>query len=285
MEEVKTEDRRWCVYCHTNITNNKKYIGQTKAWPRERRWQNGYGYKTQPYFWRAIEKYGWDNFSSEILKDGLTKEEADKAEIELIELYDTTNPRKGYNLAAGGGGPTGVPCPEELKKKYSEMFTGEGNPFYGKHHAEDTRNKLSEIRSIPVVQLGLDGKYITEFKSGREASRLTGIDEATINDCCMGKPHCKSGGGYLWVYKRDYHPNMNICYQNGHFVSVIQLDKNGEYVAEYSSIKAASQATNTRDTGIIMCCRGKYKTSGGFKWMYKEDWEEMQGAENTDRKN
>lgn len=144
MEEVKTEDRRWCVYCHTNITNDKKYIGQTKAWPRERRWQNGYGYKTQPYFWRAIEKYGWDNFSSEILKDDLTKEEADKVEIEFIALYDTTNPNKGYNLAAGGGGPMGVPCPEELKKKYSEMFTGEGNPFYGKHHTDETRKVLSE---------------------------------------------------------------------------------------------------------------------------------------------
>ena len=145
MEEVKNEDRWHCVYCHTNIINNKKYIGQTKEYPRERRWgRNGTGYKTQPYFWRAIEKYGWDNFRSEILRDDLTKEEVDQAEIELIALYDTTNPKKGYNLAAGGGGPTGVPCPDELKKKYSEMFTGEGNPFYGKHHTDDTRKILSE---------------------------------------------------------------------------------------------------------------------------------------------
>ena len=80
MEQVKTEDRRWCVYCHTNMINNKKYIGQTKEQPRERRWGNGgIGYKTQQYFWRAIQKYGWDNFKHEVLYTELTKEEAEVA--------------------------------------------------------------------------------------------------------------------------------------------------------------------------------------------------------------
>lgn len=274
MEEVKTEERQYCVYCHTNIINDKKYIGQTKEHPRERRWgRNGAGYKTQPYFWRAIEKYGWDNFRSEILRDDLTKEEADQSEIELIALYDTTNPSKGYNLSAGGGGPTGVPCPEELKKKYSEMFSGEGNPFYGRHHAEDTKNKLSEIRSIPVIQLGLDGQYITEFKSGREASEATGIDETTINGCCCGKAHCKSGGGFLWVYKRDYNPGDKVFYDHNGLRPVVQLDKLGNFITEYNTIKDASIRTGIHNSNITMCCQGDYNHAGGYIWIYKEEYD------------
>ena len=267
MEEVKTEDKKWCVYMHTNKINNKVYVGQTCKQPPEKRWgNNGNGYKRNSgnrHFQGAIEKYGWENFEHIIFADNLTKEEADRIETLLIAFYETTNQDKGYNIAAGGNVHIG---------------SGENNPFYGKTHSEETKKKLSLIRRIPVVQLNLNGEYINEFSSGREASRILGIDESTINDCCIGKPHCKSGGGYLWVYKRDYRPDINICYQNGHFVSVVQLDKNGGYIAEYSSIKMASQATNIRDTGIIMCCRGKYKTSGGFKWMYKKDWEGIQGA-------
>ena len=274
MEQVKTEDRPYCVYCHTNIVNNKKYIGQTKEHPRERRWgSSGTGYKTQQYFWRAIEKYGWNNFKSEILRDNLTKDEADKIEIELIALYDTTNPNKGYNISSGGGGPNGVPFSDELKKKFSEIFSGEGNPFYGKTHSEDIKKKLSIIHSIPVIQLSLNGEYITEFNSGREASRITGVDETTINDCCTGKPHCKSGGGYLWVYKKNYNPKNEVSYNNQSLRSVVQLDKFGNFIAEYNTIKDASLATNVHDSNITMCCRGHYKHAGGYIWVYKEEYD------------
>lgn len=32
---------------------------------------------------------------------------------------------------------------DELKKHYSKMFTGEGNPNYGKKHSQETRSKIS----------------------------------------------------------------------------------------------------------------------------------------------
>lgn len=302
MVEIKTEDKKWCVYMHTNKINNKVYVGITSRSPENRWGYNGNNYTKdkQSVFYNAIDKYGWENFEHIIFAEDLAEYEAKHIEVLLIALYKSNcrrykNPEFGYNMTDGGEGASGRACTdetkrkisekakgrvfsEELKQKFSVIFAEEGNPFYGKHHTEETKKILSEIRSIPVIQLSLSGEYINEFPSGREASRILGIDESTINDCCIGRPHCKSGGGYLWMYKRDYHPDINICYQNEHFVSVVQLDKNGEYMAEYSSIKMASQATNTRDTGIIMCCRGKYKTSGGFKWMYKKDWEEIQDA-------
>ena len=53
--------------------SNKKYIGITKQ-KVNKRWKNGNGYKTQQYFYRAIEKYGWDNFQHIIIAKGLTKD-------------------------------------------------------------------------------------------------------------------------------------------------------------------------------------------------------------------
>ena len=262
MEEVKIEDKKWCVYMHVNKVNNKVYVGQTCQQPPEKRWGNdGAGYKCNGgnrHFQNAIQKYGWDNFEHIIFANNLSKEDADKIETLLIALYETTNHDKGYNIAVGGNVHVGV---------------GENNPFYGKHHTDDTKNRLSEVRSIPVVQLNLNGEYIKEFRSGREASRATGVDESTINDCCIKKPHCKSGGGFLWVYKKDYNSDNNISYDNSALRPVVQLDKLGNFIAEYNTIKNASIITSVHNSNITVCCKGDYNHAGGYIWVYKEEYD------------
>ena len=90
----------YCVYKHTS-PNGKVYIGITKQYPLNR-WHNGYGYRSNPYFFKAIIKYGWDNFKHEILFDGLTKLEAESKEIELIAKYKSNHYLYGYNLDNGG---------------------------------------------------------------------------------------------------------------------------------------------------------------------------------------
>lgn len=52
---------------------------------------------------------------------------------------------------------------------------------------------------------------------------------------------------------------------------VEQLDKNGNVIAEFPSIKEASRATNTNDTQISMVCKGKTNTANGYYWRYKGD--------------
>lgn len=64
------------AYKHT-APNGKVYIGITGVAPK-RRWANGNGYRNQTLFYRAIKKYGWENINSEILFEGLNKEEAEK---------------------------------------------------------------------------------------------------------------------------------------------------------------------------------------------------------------
>lgn len=92
---------KFCVYSHTNKINGKKYIGITCKEHPEHRWgKDGKGYKTQP-FYRAIEKYGWENFEHEILYKDLTRPEAKKKEQELIKQFHTRFP-DGYNVTRGG---------------------------------------------------------------------------------------------------------------------------------------------------------------------------------------
>lgn len=52
---------------------------------------------------------------------------------------------------------------------------------------------------------------------------------------------------------------------------VVQLDKLGNILNVYPSIKKASIETNVSYQCISLCCRGKLKTSGGFIWKYKKD--------------
>lgn len=154
----------YCVYVHV-APNNKHYVRQTgqKFW---KRWNNGNGYKNgnQRYFERAIKKYGWDNFEHVILKENLTKEEADYWEKYYINLWDTTNPEKGYNISSGGSHGGFIPS-QETREKMSKAKKGKklseehkrhlsesqkGKPkgpnlkLKGHSVSEETRRKISE---------------------------------------------------------------------------------------------------------------------------------------------
>ena len=136
------------LYVHIS-PNSKKYYGIT-CQEAHKRWQKGNGYKYNEYFTRAIDKHGWDNFEHIVLFDELTKEEAELMEQMYIALYDTTNPMYGYNQTKGGEGTLGWQPNESWRKKQSDINKGEGNPMYGKesafkgkHHTEETKQKIS----------------------------------------------------------------------------------------------------------------------------------------------
>ena len=110
----------YTIYIHRNKINNKAYIGQTCLNVRAR-WENGNGYRNNKYLYRAIEKYGWDNFEHIIWAENLTLEEANSVEELLIALFNTTNNSYGYNLRAGGNNSR---MHESSKRKISEACKG-----------------------------------------------------------------------------------------------------------------------------------------------------------------
>lgn len=159
------------VYKHVNLINKKVYIGITSQQPCKR-WRNGNGYYNSPYFYKAIQKYGWENFEHFILLHGLTMEQAQKWEQRLITFYKSTSNKYGYNLTNGGEvnkhtketkermklsklgekNPMfgkipynkGIPISEHTRRKLSKLLSGSNHPNYGKHLSPETRKKIGD---------------------------------------------------------------------------------------------------------------------------------------------
>lgn len=202
------KDGYWKVYVHTNKLNCKRYVGITSQKP-EYRWNGGKAYKQSPHFWAAIQKYGWDGFTHEILYDKLSEDEAKSKEIELISLWNTQDSRYGYNVSSGGGGNTGFVPSDELRKKWSEIRTGSKRSDETKRKLADASKRnyekckapLAEAKYKPVEMYTLNGEYIRSFGSIKEAYTTIGLKPSAgvhIGDVCMNKR--KSCGGYLWKY-------------------------------------------------------------------------------------
>lgn len=209
------EDKPYKVYCHRNKINGKRYIGQTKN-IKHRFGKNGSGYAYNTYFWRSIQKYGWDNFEHIILKDNLTKEQADYFEKEFIRKYNTTNIEFGYNRAIGGQHEVTDAAREKMSishkgkspwnkgKSLSEQTKQKiSNTLTGNHLSEETKQKISKSNigkhsnkgRIPWNK-GMHGEYHLEFTETHrqrlsESLKGKSKDRVWINDgkkCKFVKP-------------------------------------------------------------------------------------------------
>lgn len=128
----------YCVYCHINKINGKRYIGLTgETNPADRWGANGAKYRNSPCFYQAIQKYGWDNFEHVILEFNLTADEAAILEQKYIQLYDTMTPN-GYNLT--GGGEIKKIISKETRKKLRENHLG-------KKASDETKKRMSKSRT------------------------------------------------------------------------------------------------------------------------------------------
>lgn len=91
------------IYKITNIINNKVYIGLTTE-SLQARWKNHLqqAKKNKKPLYYSIRKYGIENFSVEIIDEAKTIEELGELERFYIQKYNSTNPKYGYNITAGG---------------------------------------------------------------------------------------------------------------------------------------------------------------------------------------
>ena len=102
------------IYKITNNINGKAYIGQTVQPFKRRLSQHRENRKSLISL--AIKKYGWENFTAEILEECHTSEELDERERYYIAFFNTVTPN-GYNLTDGSNHCT---ASEETRRKQSE---------------------------------------------------------------------------------------------------------------------------------------------------------------------
>ena len=197
--------KNYCVYVHI-APNKKLYFGITSLKPEHRWLSNGNGYSNCTLFYRAIQKYGWDNFKHIILFENLTKEIACECEKYLIKKYKSNESAFGYNNSRGGeSGSYGHKLTEEQRKKISERNKGHivseetrrkigkanslalkgrvvpqevrdkisahnARGFLGKHHTEETKRKNSEAHKGKQYHLG--HKHSDETKQKMRLAKL-----------------------------------------------------------------------------------------------------------------
>lgn len=204
----------YTVYKHTS-PSGKVYIGITKRKP-EYRWNKGKGYrKDQLLFYRAIKKYGWDNFTHEILYTGLSEKDAKNIEISLIRQYKSLG--MSYNITDGGDGGRGLhnkrkKMSDETKLKMSKsrkgLLAGNKNPMYGRHETAPAYGRFGKKHpaSKKVYQYDLLGNFIKEWDCLSEVQRHLNILVTHITACCNGRQ--KTAGGYIW--KRQFNEKIKL---------------------------------------------------------------------------
>ena len=243
------------IYKHTT-PNGKVYIGQTRN-DLSDRWKNGKGYTCHRhgFFWKAIEKYGWDNIQHELLEDGLSKEEADSLEKHYIELYKSNLREFGYNSQTGGS--SGYQYTEESKKKISEGLKRHYEEC-GKPNTEKARRVLQEKQKRAIAQYDLQGNLIAIYDSALEAYEKTGVSNKNINHVVRSQGRIKQTGGFMWRYAEDA-PDKITPYSNG--IKVFYIDERTNILGVYENCSQASKATGICKSTIGNILKKRYKTS------------------------
>ena len=203
----------YTVYLRTNTVNGKQYVGQTGNF---RKRQNAWNSLTQKYANHFLieerARYGLDNFTTKVLAEVETQEEAWELEEHYIKELNTLYPN-GYNISIEGRTNSGAP-------------KGKLNHRYGKKHTDETIRKMSEVKKgkkrsaetvrkmresltgIPnlklskqVLQIDIEtDEIVAEFPSMAEVYRQLGFFQSTISKCCNNKQ--KTAYGYKWQYKK-----------------------------------------------------------------------------------
>lgn len=261
-------NRNHKLYVHINKSNGKKYFGITKR-KVEYRWNSGYGYKNNEYFYRAIEKYGWnEGFEHIVLFDNLTKEEAELLEQMYICLYDTTDRSKGYNITKGGESFNGYKMTEEhrkkigeankgkkrsekSRKKQSERMSGENHPNYGKTFSKETRKKMSESQK---------GKTRSEESKKKQSEANKG--KSPWNKGKTGIYNEETRRKMSEAKKGKYIGKNN---PNGKQIYCIELDQYFDSITEASGIIGCSYS------GISKVLCGEQKTTYGYHFIYANE--------------
>jgi len=265
---------RGIIYKYTCKTTGKVYIGQTIDEIKRKSAHRHMHTEWRSHFYSAIAKYGYDDFVYDVIYEvvsdipGYVKQILDIMEIYYIQKYKSTDPKFGYNIAAGGGGTIGVPCSEEHRKKISQIMKSK--------HIKLNENQLRALRNMKhpsthagkaVQQYSLRGELINEFDSYKRAYQSVGGTQAAfwkaMNRADSAKGYYKN---FFWKLKDDPMP-LNISKLSHHSsIAVKQYSKSGELIKIWDSYRDISRFYGNSEAaahaGIVNNPNG-YK---GYRW-------------------
>ena len=280
---------KWTVYIHINKSNQKKYVGITSRKPTVRWKRNGEGYKSSPYFYNAIKKYGWDNFEHNILFTNLSEKEAKEKEKELIKFYKSNIHDFGYNCTEGGDGVCGLKRTPEQIEKIKQALAGRelseehkkllSEIMKGRVFSEDWKNKISQSHigelnpsARKIVLINTKHELLKIYECMKYAAEELNVHITHIQDVC--DKNYSNTGGYIFMYYDEYMEHKEELLKADEIIIkpykrvVLQYDLNNNFIQEYESIRDAARKTNISRYSIGDNLKGRLKTGGGYIWKY-----------------
>lgn len=180
------------IYRTHNKVNRKMYIGKHKS-PT---FDNKY-YGSGKLLWRAIEKYGIENFYVEVLKWCNNLEELNKSEEYYIKKYNSVSSENYYNIAKGGAGGfefNGINVAKTervrqiLREQSFRLHTpevqgridrkGKNNPMYGRHTSEKQKKAVSDYQKL---HRGINSPQYGKKLSEETKSKMSKVRKGRIN--------------------------------------------------------------------------------------------------------
>ena len=271
------------IYKYT-FPDGKVYIGQTRN--PEKRKREHIDPKIGPVntgFWEAYQRFG--TFEYEVLREI----ESDN-EDELIDLlnrwesgyiyqYKADNPEYGYNRTSYGS--VGRKTNRLLKRVYNaiqEDFLNSEMQLFESASEKIWRTKipLTEEELFLITEkypdeLWLDHLKSFDFKNLRK-NRITEEVEFHLEE------HLGFVRNAIWEcsqyiaarFVREH--GRQIISENQSTRTIVQIDKEGNVVREFTSFLEICQAFNVpRADNVRNVLNGKQKSAYGFFWKYKRD--------------
>ena len=220
-----------CVYKIQNKANGKFYIGSTIDFERRKREHFGElkrGMHHSKKMQDDYDKYGQNYFSMSIIENCADDARLDREQY-YIDLYDASN--NGYNISDSAYYSKAGFC--TMNKD------GENNPFYGKHHSEETRQRLRDTcdknrdkrsgwkhkeetiekmskksskgknaNATHILQYDLDGKFLKEWDCIADIVEFYKMPgHSNVSNCCernAGRIEklCQAKG-FIWKYANE----------------------------------------------------------------------------------
>lgn len=230
--------RTFCIYKATNKLNGKSYIGQTIDFEHRKHThihrRDGFC-DPNSIFHKALDKYGEDAFEWEVLAEIPGKSFANAFEREMIRKYNTYKPN-GYNLTKGGDGG-------------------------------------SMWNAIPVVCLTHDGEFVKRYDSASEAEEDGFYYGGVLKSCRDASTQTK---GFIFMFEDEYkkkggrrkadRPVPNKARE------IYQCDANGNLIKKFPMVSLAEKELGINHCHIVECAKGRYKSAGGYIFVYPEDF-------------
>lgn len=260
------EDLYGFIYITTNHINGKKYIGQ-KRYDKNNKWKSYLG--SGIHLKRAINKYGADNFSKEIIENCKTKEHLNQQEKYWIQYYNAVESDDFYNIASGGDGG-------DTRSGYSEEQFAQSEEF----RKARVRESLLKGEESPLAKL-------TEVQVFEIIDRLKNNDFTTdiAKDYCVSVETISS----IRNHKSWTHLTKDIVFDDISYhrkertrgvKPVVQYDESGNQIATYKSARIAQQETGISYKLISAVCNGNKRIAHGYIWRFDGDSFDKYNTEN-----